>query len=78
MQRLSQIAINDEGFLFDPVTGGSYTVNQTGLFILKALKEGKKAEEIPALLTEEFEVDYETAQRDTVDFVEKLRSYGLV
>lgn len=78
MNRISQIAINDEGFLFDPLTGESFTVNQTGLEIIKGLKEGKSEEEIIEYLTENFEIDKETAKRDFTDFIEKLRSYKLL
>ena len=39
MSRLNRLAINDEGFIFDPETGNSFTVNGTGLFIIKLLKE---------------------------------------
>ncbi|WP_456383295.1 HPr-rel-A system PqqD family peptide chaperone [Persephonella sp.] len=78
MDRLSQLAINDEGFVFDPLTGESFTVNQTGLFILKELKEGKSQEEIVQDLVENFEVSQEEAERDLVDFIEKLRSYRLI
>ena len=46
MGKLERLAINDEGFIFDPETGNSYTVNKTGLFIIKLLKEGKNEEEI--------------------------------
>jgi len=78
MDRLSQLAINEEGFVFDPLTGESFTVNQTGLFILKELKEGKSQEEIVQDLVENFEVSKEEAERDLVDFIEKLRSYRLI
>ncbi len=78
MNRLSQLAINDEGFVFDPTTGTSFTTNQTGLFILKELKEGKSPEEIVDLLTEEFKVDRKTAEIDLLEFIEKLRSYNLL
>ncbi len=78
MDRIKQLAINDEGFVFDPLTGDSFTVNQTGLFILQKLKEGKETEQIVKELTEEFEVSQEEAERDLIDFVEKLRSYRLL
>jgi len=78
MNRLSQLAINEEGFVFDPVTGESFTVNQTGLLILKGLKEGKSQEDIVKEITENFEVSEEEAQRDVIDFIEKLRSYMLI
>ncbi|MDQ7055325.1 MAG: HPr-rel-A system PqqD family peptide chaperone [Persephonella sp.] len=78
MDRIKQLAINDEGFVFDPLTGDSFTVNQTGLFILKKLKEGKTEEEILQEITGEFEVSQEEAERDLIDFIEKLRSYRLI
>ncbi|WP_457622050.1 HPr-rel-A system PqqD family peptide chaperone [Persephonella sp.] len=78
MDRISQLAINEEGFVFDPLTGESYTVNQTGLLILKRLKEGKSEEEIIKEVTENFEISREEAERDFTDFIEKLRSYRLI
>jgi len=75
MNKLKQLAINEEGFVFDPTTGNSYVVNQTGLFILKKLREGLNDEGIIKALTEEFEVDENTARRDFYDFLEQLRVY---
>jgi hypothetical protein len=37
---LAMLAISDTGFVFDPRTGHSYTVNSTGLALLRALKQG--------------------------------------
>jgi hypothetical protein len=73
MDKLKQLAINEEGFIFDPTTGNSYVVNQTGLFILKKIREGLNEEEIIEALTEEFEVDEDTARRDFYDFLGQLR-----
>ncbi len=78
MGKLQKLAISDEGFIFDPETGSSFTVNQTGLFILKLLKEGKSQEEIVEALTENFEVTKEEAARDLIDFLEQLRLNGLL
>ncbi len=78
MSKLQRLAVNDEGFIFDPETGNSYTVNKTGLFIIKLLKEGKSEEEIVKALSEKFDVSEEDARRDLVDFMEQLRLYGLL
>jgi PqqD family protein of HPr-rel-A system len=78
MDKLKRLAINEEGFIFDPETGNSFVVNQTGLFILKKLREGLSEEEIIKQLTEEYEVDEDTARRDLYDFLEQLRIYGLI
>ncbi|OMH40167.1 HPr-rel-A system PqqD family peptide chaperone [Desulfurobacterium indicum] len=78
MSRLNRLAISEEGFIFDPETGNSFTVNKTGLFIINMLKEGKDVEDIVEALTEEFEVDREEAMRDVTDFLEQLRFMGLI
>ncbi len=78
MNRLKNLAINDEGFIFDPITGESFTVNKTGLFILKALKDGFSENELAEKLSKNFDVSFEEAQRDVIDFLGKLRSYRLV
>jgi len=78
MNRLKRLAINEEGFVFDPSTGESFTTNKTGLFILNMLKEGKSKEEIVEAIVSEYSVDKETAERDVIDFLERLRSYHLL
>jgi len=78
MGKLEKLAVNEEGFIFDPETGNSFTVNQTGPFILKLLKEGKSEEEIVEALTREYDVSPEEARRDLLDFIEQLRLNGLL
>ena len=45
MGYLQQLAISDDGFIFDPTSGQSFTVSDTGLFILKGLKQGNRTSE---------------------------------
>lgn len=78
MNRLNQLAINDEGFVFDPTNGESFTTNATGLFILQQLKTDKPTDDIANELAEAFEVTLEEAQRDVMDFVDHLRTYKLI
>jgi PqqD family protein of HPr-rel-A system len=78
MSRLQHLAINEEGFVFDPLTGESFTTNRTGVFILKRLQEGKSTEKILEELVEEFDVSKEEAERDLIDFIQKLRSLSLM
>jgi len=72
------LAISDEGFIFDPETGNSYTTNSTGVFILNLLKSGADEDEIVKALVEEYGVDEEEARRDLYDFLEQLRVYRLI
>ena len=44
MKLKKNIAISDSGFLFNPSTGDSYSVNPIGTEIIELLKEGKEDE----------------------------------
>jgi len=35
------IALSENGFVFNPATGDSYTINNTGKEVLMLIKEGK-------------------------------------
>lgn len=78
MTKLSRLAINDEGFIFDPSTGESFTVNRTGLDILKDLKEDRPQEEIADMLVRRYSVELRDAQRDVADFSNRLRALQLI
>jgi len=75
---IERLAISKDGFVFDPATGNSYTVNSTGLFILNLLREGKSEDEIVSALVENFDVSENEARRDLLDFLEQLRINGLL
>jgi len=76
--KVKRLAISEDGFIFDPTTGNSFTTNETGLFILQFLKEGKSPEEIVRELVNQYDVDEQEAERDVLDFMEKLRRYKLL
>ncbi len=76
--KLSVLAISDSGFIFDPVTGHSYTANATGLKILELLKAGKEEDEIKSAIMDEFEASDDEVTVDIQDFVENLKKYFLV
>ena len=77
MSKLSRLALNDEGFAFDPGTGDSFIVNRTGLLILRALKGEKGLKETAQMLEEEFDVSHEDAFRDVADFQGRLRNFNI-
>ncbi len=76
--RIARLAINEEGFVFDPQTGESFTVNQTGKVILKALMRSDSEESIILQLTEQFALSPQEAQADVRDFIHHLRAYQLI
>ena len=74
---LKTLAISETGFVFDPRTGHSYSLNSTGLVVLGAMREGKTLAEIAARLREEFDAG-DGAQDDVEGFFELLRELGLL
>lgn len=73
MSKLNSLAISDNGFIFKPSTGESFTTNEMGLFIIQLLKENKSGEEIINAITEDFEVDNVTAGRDLYEYLDFLK-----
>jgi hypothetical protein len=78
ISKLQELAISDTGFVFDPVSGYSFTVNQTGLFILRCLKEGLSTDEIVPAVEAEFEVGEADVYRDCNEFLLLLKKNNLV
>ncbi len=77
MTRLHQLALSDEGFVFDPQTGDSFQVSETGMVVMHALKDGRGDEEIAQQLVAHFDVALEEARRDCTDFRSQLKNFGL-
>ena len=73
-ENLMRLALSDSGFVFDPVTGNSFSVNGSGLAILRRLQQGTDLPGIVASLSEEFEVDILAAERDVIEFANLLRN----
>lgn len=76
-RRAVHLAVNQEGFAFDPRTGDSYLVNPAGLAILSALQQGATTDAIVAQLVDRFEVDEATARADLADFLAQLQNLQL-
>ena len=53
----TNIAISEKGFMFDPSTGDSYTVNAIGLEILGMIKQKKVFVEISDMITAKYDVE---------------------
>ena len=73
-ETLSRLALSESGFVFDPVTGNSFTVNTSGLAILRLLQKSDDWNEVIGALQEEFELDAQVAERDVIEFATSLRS----
>ncbi len=76
--RIENLAINKNGFAFDPTTGETFTLNDTAREIIEDLAKGIDEKEIAKKLSKEYEVTEEEAFNDVLDFKEKLKLYGLL
>lgn len=72
------IAISDTGFLFDPSTGDSYTLNPMGIEILRMIKEGKTQEEITSHVTTMYDVVESAFERYFYDFISMLKHHQIL
>ncbi|PJA25220.1 MAG: hypothetical protein COX57_04480 [Alphaproteobacteria bacterium CG_4_10_14_0_2_um_filter_63_37] len=75
LEVLGRLALNPSGFVFDPVTGVSLTANGPGLALLRHWQGEPEPtlEGSVAVLTEGFEVDRRTAERDILDYAALVR-----
>lgn len=76
--RIKDIAINETGFVFDPFSGGTFSLNATGQVIVKALRDGLSQPEIVARLRSEFDGVTAKLDEDVQDFMRTLREFGLL
>ena len=72
------LAISETGFLFNPLTGSSYSLNTVAMDIVNLLKENKSKDEIQYLIMERYEVDETTFENDYYDFLKLLQQYKLL
>lgn len=71
------IAINDNGFLFDPNTGESYTTNAVAREIIFMMKQNLPADHIKANILERYDVDEVVFEKNLIDFIAMLHHYNL-
>ena len=57
---------------------GLITLNQVGGFIYDLLQETADVDLLAQRVAAEFEVDLETARRDTEAFLQKLQNHGVI
>ncbi len=77
MKIKNNIAVSDNGFVFNPATGESFTVNEVGLDIINMLRKGEKPESIVQLLSEKYQAETAVIERDLSDFQTMIKQYHL-
>ena len=64
--------IDDETVIISPHDSVMHELNDTGSFVWKNIDGQRKAEDLAALLVEQYEVTLETALADTLSLLEEL------
>ncbi|HEX2921914.1 MAG TPA: PqqD family protein [Bacteroidales bacterium] len=78
MKLKKNIATSESGLIFNPGTGDSFSVNQTGADILSKMKENITLEEIMKYLSEKYDTERLQLEKDIDDFLALLNDYNLV
>ncbi|MBI5540256.1 MAG: PqqD family protein [Bacteroidia bacterium] len=78
MKLKKKIAVSETGFIFDPTTGDSFSLNPTAAEILNLLKDGKNEKEIKKIIMTSYDVDESTFERSFLDFMAMLRLYNMI
>ena len=74
----SYLALSENGFLFDTRSGGTYSLNASGAFVLEKMMKGLSPSSIAENMAESFVVAVEPAVRDISLFISRLKEFGLV
>jgi PqqD family protein of HPr-rel-A system len=75
--RLKDLAVSDSGFVFDPFSGGTFTLNETGRAVLNGLREGLSEAEIVARLRTDFDSVTPKVEEEVRDFFRTITEFGL-
>lgn len=76
---LQELALSESGFVFDPRSGATFSVNPTGLLLLRALQSGTPREALAAALRGRCaDTDEADVERDVEDFLRLLTHEGLL
>ncbi|MEZ6044054.1 MAG: PqqD family protein [Planctomycetaceae bacterium] len=71
------LIINDNGFVFDPQSGQTFSANQTGVEMIRWMNEGATADTVIMRLQDQYGIDQFTATRDFESFLSSLRTNGI-
>lgn len=78
MRLKNNIAASANGFLFNPVNGESFTLNQTGVAILELLHNEITQKELLEKLYHKFDVDKSVLEKDVHEFILLLKEQQIL
>ncbi len=78
MRVRKNIATSDEGFLFNPTTGDSFSTNSIGAEIILLMKKDIPMSEVVETICGKYDVDEALFERDLEEFSMQLKGYSIL
>lgn len=78
MRLKTNIATSENGFIFNPATGDSFTSNSIAAEILTYMKAGELTEDIKQKILDKYEVEPTQLERDWDDYMHQLKEANLL
>lgn len=78
MKLKKNIAISESGFVFDPNSGDSFSINPIAAEIIGFIKQEKTADEIQSAILDKYDVDTSSFEKYFYDFINMLKQYNLL
>ncbi|MCX6187894.1 MAG: PqqD family protein [Bacteroidetes bacterium] len=72
MKILTNIAVSESGYLFNPTNGDSFSSNLVATDIITLMKQNKTSDEIKKALHAKYDVEKSTIERDYDEFIQEL------
>ncbi len=72
------IAVSENGFVFNAQKGESFSTNETGRIIINLIHQGKTPDEIMTEMLGQFNIDSITLEKDIYDFIKTLGHLNLL
>jgi|GEM_PF-301260 len=78
MKIIKEVKISDNGFVFNSNTGDSFSLNPTGLELIRLISEGKEFGEIYDAFALRYEIDELTFEKDFYEFCSLLKHHQII
>jgi hypothetical protein len=73
MKLNKNLSVSESGFIFNPSTGDSFSVNPIGAEVINLLKEDRSPEQIKTALLEKYDVEKTLLEKDIDDFLSQMK-----
>lgn len=78
MKIKSNIALSESGFIFNPNTGESFTLNPSGQLLFGLIREGRDYAAIRKHFLDNYDAEESIFEKDFEDFMHMMTSYQMM